>query len=187
VLYDDFRVKKYVFPFSAVMTHGFWVFDGTLFPQFKDDCLMTIGRGITDWEILTSPQNMDEKRYQFLGRAIRWGKANWDILSNTKMILGDPGKGEVYGYAHLGKGAALVFLRNPSLKSQILDLSLATLGLAADQGRDNPSEVFETYPADSPLDWDASGKSSFQVEVLGAQTKVVVFVWDKDLIPRLKF
>jgi hypothetical protein len=96
VLYDDFRVKEYVFPFSGVMTHGFWVLDGTLFPQFKDDCLMTIGSGIGDWEILTSPQNMDTKRHEFLSRAIRWGKANWGILSDTKMILGDPGRGEVY-------------------------------------------------------------------------------------------
>jgi Melibiase len=180
VLYDDFRVKKYVFPFSAVMTHGFWVREGTLFPQFRDDCMMTIGRGISDWEILTSPQDMDAKRYEFLSRAIRWGKANWDILSDTKMILGDPGKGEVYGYAHLGRGAALVFLRNPSLKSQILDVSLDTLKAPAAEGSANPSAVFEVYPTDSPLDWDASGRSSFQVEVLGAQTKVVVIVWDKE-------
>jgi hypothetical protein len=148
---------------------------------------MTIGRGITDWEILTSPQNLDAKRYEFLSRAIRWGKANWDILSDTKMILGNPGKGEVYGYAHLGKGAALVFLRNPSLKSQIANLRFETLGIKTLGEKDSSLVIFETYPAYSPLDWDSVGKSDLQVPVLGDQMKVLVIAWDKNLGERLKF
>ena len=186
VLYDDFKVKKYVFPFSAVMTHGFWVLDNTLFPQFKDDCMMTIGRGITDWEILTSPQNLDSKRYEFLSRAIGWGKANWDILSHTEMILGDPSKGEIYGYRHAGKGAVLVILRNPSLTSRIIELTGDDLGTAGGKNRDS-LVAFETYPAYVPLDWDREGKAGLQVEVLGAQTKVVVVAWDKSLFERLRF
>jgi len=187
VLYDDFRVKKYVFPFSSVMTHGFWVSSGTLFPQFEDDCMMTIGRGITDWEILTSPQDMDTERYEFLSRAIRWGKANWDILSDTKMILGDPGKGEVYGYVHSGNGATLLFLRNPSLQSKIVSLPFDSLGIKNRGEGDTSLTMFETYPAYSPLDWNRESKSGLQVPVLGAQTKVLVIVWDKNLMERLKF
>lgn len=180
VMYDDFRVKKYVFPYRNVMTHGFWTQKDTSFSKFKDDAMLTIGRGITKWEILTSPEVMDAKRYEFLGRAIGWGKANWDLLSETEMILGDPGKGEVYGYLHHGSGATLLFLRNPSLESRVVDISSQLIGTPSGSG----SEAFEVYPIHGPLDRDSS--SGIQVELLGTQTKCIAVVWDKKLASRLR-
>ena len=185
IMYEDFADKGYVFPFSGLMTHGFWDFKGTLFPQFKDDCLLTIGRGISDWEILTSPEDMNAERYAFLSKAVSWGKANWDILSHTSMILGSPKKGEIYGYSHVGSGAAIVVLRNPSLQSQTINLSLELLGIPDGKGTGSFFNASEVYPTHTPLDLIKS--SSPTVDVLGAQTKVLIFVWDKSLDRRLEF
>src|SRR5579872_266946 len=185
VMYDDLRNKQYAFPFSSVMTHGFWTNRGTPFSEFKDDAMMAIGRGITKWEILTSPEIMDAKRYEFLSRAIRWGKANWSILSDTQMILGDPSKGEIYGYVHCGDGATLLFLRNPSLQSRLIELPEKVIDARGNNAPGNVSpEVFEIYPAYSPLDRDDT--SEIHVEILGTQTKCLAIVWDRKLAQRLR-
>jgi hypothetical protein len=180
ILYDDFEIKKYVYPFPAVMTHGFWVADVAPYAKFADDAVMTLGRGISKWEILTSPQAMTPSRYQFLGRVIGWGKRNWEILRNTEMILGDPSKGEVYGYAHTGPGAALVFLRNPSLTSRLLEVTPEQLHVLVPPAK--AWQAFEVYPAPRPLDPGAR----LAVEVLGSQTKCIAIVWDTTLAERLR-
>ena len=102
IMYEDFMDKQYAFPYWGLMTHGFWEWGGPSFEKFQDDVMMVIARGIAKYEILNSPSTMDDKRFAFLGKAIRWGKANWDILADTRMILGDPRKAEVYGYSHVG-------------------------------------------------------------------------------------
>jgi hypothetical protein len=187
VMYHDFFVEKYVFPISSLMTHGFWVQKGTAFPQFMDNCMLTIGRGITDWEILTSPELMNTKRYEFLSKAVRWGKVNWDILSHSKMILGDPGKGEIYGYAHVGKGAALVVLRNPSLEGRVINLSFATIGIAPGLTKNASLTAFEVYPRAMPMEIEPADGGAVSVQVLGAQTKIIAVVWDRSLIDQIKF
>lgn len=185
ILYDDFRIHQYVFPFSAIKAHGFWEEKGTPFSSFKNDCMMVVGRGLSDLEIEDSPDNLDAKRYAFLGRVIRWDKNNWSILSHTRMILGDPGKGEVYGYTHAGKGAALVVLRNPSLTSRLMGLPFKTIGISP--GVVKAGSVFEIYPTYSPMDIGEPPHRSLSVQILGAQTKVIAIVWDRSLINRLKF
>ena len=148
VMYEDFREKQYVFPYANVMTHGFWETGNVSYAKYQDDVMMTIGRGITKWEILNDPNTMDEKRWAFLGRAMKWGHANWDVLAHTQMILGNPGKGEIYGYAHVGPAAALVVLRNPDLESKLLNVSLSELGLLPDDApwTAKPPTAFEVYP-----------------------------------------
>ncbi len=188
ILYDDFMEQRYVFPYTAVMTHGFWVGQDVPISGFKDDVMMTLGRGITKWEILTSPQDMNAKRYAFLGQAIRWGKANWDILAQTQMILGDPRHGEVYGYAHRGEGAALVFLRNPALESRMIDLSLETIGVpsGSTQSWPDPPLACEVYPVYSELDWRYPQETALQIEMPGCQCKCIAVVWDANLAERIK-
>lgn len=186
VMYHDFAVEKYVFPFKNLMTHGFWVQQGTALPQFEDDCMLTIGRGITDWEILTSPELMDASRYAFLSKAVAWGKANWDILSHSKMILGDPATGETYGYAHVGDGAALVVLRNPSLESRITQLSMNAIGISANVSGKPGFHAFQVYPRAIPLSMGRKNRT-VPVQVLGAQTKIIAFVWDSSRAARLRF
>jgi hypothetical protein len=149
---------------------------------------MTIGRGITKWEILNDPNSMDPKRWTFMGRAMRWGRANWDLLAHTQMILGNPGKGEIYGYAHAGPGAALVFLRNPDLESKLLALSLRDLGLLPEDPLMKAKDLtaVEVYPTCREIDWSGAAASPLMLHVLGSETKVIAVISDKGLQERLK-
>lgn len=182
ILYQDLRIDRCVFPSAAIMTHGFWVPRGTPYPQFQDDAVMTIGRGIAKWEILTSPQEMDAERYAFLGRLIRWGKANWDILSRTEMILGNPQKGETYGYRHVGKGASVLFLRNPAIASQRVSLSDEQIGLASGH---TEVKTFGIYPARKEFEWSPNGKQRVVVDLTGCSCACLAVIWDNTLISRL--
>jgi hypothetical protein len=182
VLYQDLQVDRCVFPSAAIMTHGFWVPRGTPYPQFQDDAVMTIGRGIAKWEILTSPQEMDARRYAFLGRVIRWGKANWGILSQTEMILGNPRKGEVYGYRHIGEGAILLFLRNPAIQSRTVTLSIDQIGLATEHVG---TKAFAIYPAREEMEWSLGDGRQFSVEVPGCRCLCLGFVWNDAVASRV--
>ena len=188
VMYDDFREKQYVFPYANVMTHGFWEAAGVPYAKYQDDVVMTIGRGITKWEILNDPNSMDQKRWAFMGRAMRWGRANWDLLAHTQMILGNPAKGEIYGYAHVGRGAALVFLRNPDLESKSLDLSLRDIGLMPGDPLLAAKELtaVELYPTAREIDWAGAAAAPLKLHVLGSETKVIAIIGDKGLQERLK-
>ncbi len=187
MMYDDFRRNEYVFPYRNLMTHGFWENAGASFEKFQDDVIMTIGRGISKWEVLNSPSVMDDKRWAFFGRVIHWGKANWDTLSNTEMILGDPAKGEVYGYTHIGPKSAIIVLRNPDIESKTIDLSLSDLKLAGVEPFSNANRLSaqEVYPTTNDYDWTSS-KSPLHVEVLGSQTKVIAIIADPTILERLK-
>ena len=57
-------------------------------------------RGISNWELLLNLRQMTPEKWEYLGRGLKWGRAHWDVLSNTEMILGDPSKYEIYGYTH---------------------------------------------------------------------------------------
>jgi len=188
VMYEDFVEKKYVFPFSSLMTHGFWEMGDASYEKFRDDVMMTIGRGIAKWEILNSPNSMDDKRCAFLGRVLQWGKANWDILSNTQMILGDPRKGEVYGYSHIGRKAALLFLRNPDIESKLIDVSLHAMGVAPEDPLEKVSspKALEVYPAYHELDWEGAPAAPLKPQILGSETKCIAIAADASLLEPLK-
>ncbi len=178
VMYEDFVEKQFAFPYASVMTHGFWTEPGCPLTAFENDTLLTIGRGITQYEILTRPQDLDSKRYDFLARTIRWGKRNWDILQHTGMILGDPRRGEVYGYTHRTKGATVLFLRNPSVTSRVTPVPLGD--------ETKPIRVVELYPAPRELDSPGKGESTLGVEMLGGQMRVIAIVADLALLERLR-
>ncbi|MCX6619816.1 MAG: hypothetical protein NTY38_01800, partial [Acidobacteria bacterium] len=178
VMYEDFVEKGYAFPFASVMTHGFWTEPGAPLTAFQNDTLLTVGRGITQYEILTRPEDLDAKRYDSLARTIRWGKRNWDILSRTAMILGDPRKGEVYGYEHRATGVTVLFLRNPSLTSRMTTVEI--------HGETKPIRIVELFPAPRELDLPANGESKIEVEMLGSQMKVIAVVRDLAQLDRLR-
>jgi hypothetical protein len=120
---------------------------------------------------------------------MRWARANWAILSNTEMILGDPGKGEVYGYAHVGKDAALIVLRNPDLESKTLALSMSDMRLGADEPLAHAAgslRACEIYPAMRELDWAKPSAEPLNVQVLGSEAKVIAVYADPQILARLK-
>jgi len=133
-LYKQFREKNYQFPMNAVMTHGvikaranFKKPEPVL--EFEHDVAMYFSRGISMWELYISPDLITKEEWAVFAKWINWAKDNWEILKQTRMVLGNPNQLEVYGYLHEKDGLAILVLRNPSDKPQALSLSPEMLGM----------------------------------------------------------
>ncbi len=141
VLWDDFRKSDLLFPISSLMTHG--IIKGRYnllgganesLSSFSDEVMMYFGRGVMMWELYITPELLSHGEWNALASAIKWAKSNVDVLKHTRMILGNPSKGEVYGYVHMTKSKGIVVLRNPGV-----DRKTANVSLTADLGDIDPN------------------------------------------------
>jgi len=133
-IYNAFREKAYQFPVNGIMTHGiikarYQFSNPEPIEEFEHNLVMYLGRGVSMWELYISPEILTDQEWEILAKWIKWAKENWEILKNTEMVLGNPAKGEVYGYLHKNKIQALLVLRNPEKKPRSLNLSSKELGL----------------------------------------------------------
>ena len=131
VLYDDFKNKDLWFPISNLMTHG--IIKGNLqmlggaeepIDKFTDNALLYFARGVSMYEFYISPLLLTEAEWEALAQSLHWAKANFDILSNTQMIGGNPTRGESYGYAHFKGDEGIVAVRNPNIDQKCIDFLL---------------------------------------------------------------
>lgn len=187
VMYQNCIVHQYVFPNTAMMTHGFWELPTAPMIKYQDDVLMTIGRGITKWETLNTPSAMTDAHYSFMGRAMRWARKNWDVMQHTQMILGDPGQGEIYGYVHWLGGNGIVFLRNPHAAERTLELTLADLKYepAGGAAENRSLTTRQIYPEARPVEWKATGDGKLRLPFKGGQVQCFVVYHDQAAAKKL--
>lgn len=143
VMWEDLRKQQYSFPAWALVAHGFynWVMigrapdpeagiEGTIaccnepLSDFADHVVNVLLRGTSDWELLLNLHQMTVEKWEYLGQGLRWGRAHWNILSNTQMILGNPSKFEIYGYSHFRGTRGIISLRNPAGSRQDTEVVL---------------------------------------------------------------
>lgn len=123
VLWDNLQNQKLLFPMSSLMTHG--IIKGRLnflggkdesLVSFTNETMMYFGRGVMMWELYVSPDLLSDGEWNAIAKCVKWAEANKDVLTNTKMILGNPLKREAYGYVHMNKDKAIIMLRNPYIE-----------------------------------------------------------------------
>ncbi len=95
---------------EASVDHEIWTFFGS-------------GTGLQ--ELYISPHLLTAGMWDTLARAARWARTNADVLADSHWIGGDPGAGEVYGFASWSPRLGIVVLRNPSELPGHYDLELA--------------------------------------------------------------
>lgn len=131
VLWDNFQNQKLLFPMSSLMTHG--IIKGRLnflggknepLDSFTNEVMMYFGRGVMMWELYVSPDLLSDAEWDAIANSLKWAKANKDVLSKTKMILGNPLKREPYGYTHLTKEKGIVLLRNSFIEPREVEVKL---------------------------------------------------------------
>ncbi len=132
VLWDDLQNQQLLFPMSSLMTHG--IIKGRLnllggknesLLSFANEVTMYFGRGVMMWELYISPDMLNDNEWDVLASSVKWAKANVDVLKKTKMILGNPLKRQVYGYAHLTPHKGIIILRNPDVYPKSVEIALA--------------------------------------------------------------
>jgi hypothetical protein len=131
VLWDDLQKQQLLFPLSSLMTHG--IIKGRLnflggenesLDSFSNEVMMYFGRGIMMWELYVSPDLLSDNEWNAIASSIKWAKANKEVLEQTKMILGDPLKREIYGYIHFSKDKGILLLRNPDVGTRETKIKL---------------------------------------------------------------
>ena len=90
-------------------------------------CWLAAGRGTLHHDLYVAPDSLSEEEWAVLADALDWAKAHEAVLARSRMVLGDPGAGEVYGFAARKGDAATACLRNPSPESRPLEVDWPAL------------------------------------------------------------
>jgi hypothetical protein len=121
VAYDRFAKTCPLFPLNAVMFHGTVVGDRQNPGKMpRDDASviheirMAIACGAGLQELYIGPEFLTPAQWDALAEAIGWARARAEVLSDIHWVGGDPGRGEVYGFAAGPPMKAVLTLRNPS-------------------------------------------------------------------------
>lgn len=134
-LYTMLVEKELAFPLPVLMTHG--VVDGRHTPysmKQEDDegwanyVMNYLGRGTLMREFYISPENLNMRRWEIMARAIRWARTLDGCMRTTRFILGNPNKGELFGYTGASNDVRYVSLRNPRLEPE--RVTLGQLGMS---------------------------------------------------------
>jgi hypothetical protein len=177
VLYDDFRRHEDQFPNSSLMTIG--IIKGTLggeggidesLRNWTDNAVMNFSRGSMFTELYVTPSILKPAEWQALGRTIQWAQRNSDVLlADARQIGGEPGRREIYGYAHFG-ARGLVTLRNPFIEPRVARIPLDDSAGFPRSGRMAAQVI---YPYAERLAGSYAYGDTLALRVEGYQTAVV--------------
>jgi len=116
-----------------------------------------------DWYV--QPSDLSAEEWATLARAAKWAKGHEKVFRWSRMIGGDPGKGEVYGFAAFDGGAGTLALRNPTDKAQTFEASLAdALDLPA-ATRSRSLRLRSVYGATQSLEGDHAATARLRVQL----------------------
>ncbi|MGA2749615.1 MAG: enterotoxin [Verrucomicrobiota bacterium] len=138
-----------LYPLNSLMLHGIVYatnaakLNVTSDEDFADEVHGFFGSGTQLQEMYITPKLLDQRNWDDLAEAAKWSRANSDVLVDTHWIGGDPGKGEVYGWASWKQGKGIVALRNPDDKAAIFTAD-------AKEMFELPSSGAETFHLRSP-------------------------------------
>jgi hypothetical protein len=147
-----------LFPLNSVMLHGL------IYAQkaehlsddpnhdFAAEVHSYFGSGTQLQEMYITPSLLSDSDWDILAEGAKWSRRNASILRDTHWLGGDPGKGEVYGWASWNTGAGILVLRNPSAQTQLIAIDV--------QGAfELPPEARQSYRMHSPWAGDTSKPS----------------------------
>ena len=144
--YRNVVLRAPLYPLNSIMVHGIIYgkeangLTQATDEDFADEVRDYFGTGTQLQELYITPNLLDKQNWDDLAEAARWSRANANVLVDTHWIGGDPGKGEIYGWASWSPHGAIITLRNPD---------------------DRPG-VFTADPADL-LELPANAKSIFRM------------------------
>ena len=146
-LWRRFRKERAQFPMTATMTHGVIygrrnMLGGKNEPldKWSDNVAWYFLRGMQMRELYITPELLTDAQWDVLGRACRWATDHAAVLRTAQLTLGDPGNGEVYGFASRANGVAFFGFRNPSVKPQTARIA------ARELIGDTPARLKLIYP-----------------------------------------
>jgi hypothetical protein len=113
-------------------------------------CWLAVGRGTLHHDLYVAPDSLSDPEWAVLGEALAWARRRQHVLARSRMVLGDPAAGEVYGFLARRGDEGTVCLRNPSDRPRPVDLDVAGAELTPVFGRLRPTlDPFEVVVLDA--------------------------------------
>lgn len=119
-----------LYPLNALMTHGIiYAQHASGLNQdpesdLDDEIWSYFGSGTQLQELYITPAKMNPRDWDTLAAAARWSVRQAETLADVHWVGGDPGQGEVYGWAAWSPRSSVLTLRNPSGQAQSYSLDL---------------------------------------------------------------
>ncbi len=138
-----------LFPINSLMLHGLIYaahankLNVDPHDDFTDEIRAYFGTGTQLQEMYVTPSLLTPRNWDTLAEAARWSRRNAGTLVDTHWIGGDPRELQAYGHAAWSPGGAVLSLRNPSDKTQAIDIELA-------RALELPHGAASSYSARSP-------------------------------------
>lgn len=154
--YENIVSKAPLYPLNSLMLHGICIAkNGTpkemnnTTEDIRDEIHSYFGSGTGIQELYISWSLLNADVWDILAESIQWSRAHKDIFADTHWIGGDPGKGEVYGWAAWNNNKGTLTLRNPSDKPATIKIDIA-------KAFELPANAATKYALKSPWKADAS-------------------------------
>ena len=118
--YANIVQKGPLFPLNSLMLHGIiYAKDAEHLADdpsndFAAEVHSFFGSGTQLQELYLTPSLLSTANWDVLAESARWSRTNAGTLVDTHWVGGDPGKGEVYGWASWSPQKAILTLRNPT-------------------------------------------------------------------------
>lgn len=90
--------------------------------DWERHCWLMVGRGTQHHDLYVGPTSLTEPEWAALARSLAWARRHRRVLGRSRMVLGDPAAGEVYGFASRRHGEAVLCLRNPAAATQAVQV-----------------------------------------------------------------
>ena len=110
-----------LYPINSLMLGGICIADNGQPGMFEmndkdisDEIWSFFASGTNLQELYINPHKLNKMNWDCLAAAITWAKRNESVLADVHWVGGDPGKGEVYGFAAWSPVKAVLCLMNPS-------------------------------------------------------------------------
>ncbi|MDE1176618.1 MAG: enterotoxin [Edaphobacter sp.] len=130
--YRNIVEKGPLFPLNSLMLHGMIYAEKAQHlgddpnNDFPDEVHSYFGSGTQLQEMYITPSLLSSANWDVLAESARWSRENASILRDTHWVGGDPGKGEVYGWASWNANRGILVLRNPTPREQSISLDVKT-------------------------------------------------------------
>lgn len=150
--YNNVVQRGPLYPLNSLMLHGM-IFatnasrlTSTSDSDFADEVRSFFGSGTQLQEMYFTPRLLNAQNWDDVAEAAKWSRANAKVLVDTHWIGGNPGKGEIYGWASWTPRKAILVLRNPDDKTN-------TYTFAPDRDFELPANAEKSFHLRSP--WKA--------------------------------
>ncbi|MCX8109022.1 MAG: enterotoxin, partial [Verrucomicrobiae bacterium] len=121
-----------LYPLNSLMTQGFALARhgsaadvGVDHTEVRHDLRSFFASGTCLQELYVTPSRMTKQHWDDLAECAAWALSRTDVLVDAHWVGGDPGTGEVYGWASWSPERAVLALRNPTPFSNSITLDLA--------------------------------------------------------------